>query len=726
MTASLRSAPRALLAFPLAAVIALWPGAARSDAAVDNCQADDGPGANLATAMQAGGRIAIRCPAGSVIRISRGGYALRADTTLVGRVVLDGSQRGDRPPALIIGGAFAFAAEGVEFRNFRNTPTSFGGRGSTAQIMSDKSISLRNVAATNVERLARSRGSLEVTGGTFTGNQGVVLASDGPLVVDRSNFANNELAILIGSGRVTSSFFDNGARGSIRVDVLSGNVEIAFSKFTGQAGTSALWVTPNSRAGERHALTLHRNEFFRNDGGTEAGAVSFQPEPGLPPAQVALSQNSFSSNVGSSAGAVLLVQPGPEPAVLAGNSFRDNRATGAGGGAVRLRAGPAVVAASLFADNAADVGSGAALLADAGAELHLANSLLTRNRLPGAAGQPRAVVDVRQGSITNVTAADNDGPAMLVPSNDGAGVRVRNTVLWRNARGDCVGPAPAPAAFQGPNLQTPGGGCPGVPEGDPALDPLYAPGPASPVIAAGDPAACDAPPVGGRDLLYQARARGGCALGALERPPVRQARRVPREFFRAPSEPSFPPDPFIPAAASGASADAAEAARKALEATSALASFRAFVRIRTGEDERVLHLEQASPGRVRVVANPGGQDETEMRLVDGVLHQRTGTEWRRASGSLPSLQLPGAEGALRRLTAGMAPADPNAFGGHTAYVGPARWGVSGSAIRGTLAVVVGDAGIAVEQRFDGTCAGKACRFVQLLTPADGIVVDEPR
>lgn len=52
-----------------------------------------------------------------------------------------------------------------------------------------------------------------------------------------------------------------------------------------------------------------------------------------------------------------------------------------------------------------------------------------------------------------------------------------------------------------------------------------------------------------------------------------------------------------------------------------------------------------------------------MRVLDGVLHQRTGTEWRRASGALSRLSLPGPETTFRRLTGGTASAEPNAFRG---------------------------------------------------------------
>ena len=52
-------------------------------------------------------------------------------------------------------------------------------------------------------------------------------------------------------------------------------------------------------------------------------------------------------------------------------------------------------------------------------------------------------------------------------------------------------------------------------------------------------------------------------------------------------------------------------------------------------------------------------------------------------------------------------------------------GVLGEQAVRFLAVVTDDAGLPVEQRFEGSCARRPCRFIQFLTPGGGIAVDDP-
>lgn len=136
--------------------------------------------------------------------------------------------------------------------------------------------------------------------------------------------------------------------------------------------------------------------------------------------------------------------------------------------------------------------------------------------------QPASGLPVPQDvELINATIADNAGAGLRVvrpphPSLALLTVSLKNTIVFRNLAGNCVGFSPA---SNGANLQFPNGSCgAGIPVAFPLLGPRYAPLERSPARGHGDDAVCAAPPIAGVDLFGERRnGPHPCSIGAVER-----------------------------------------------------------------------------------------------------------------------------------------------------------------------------------------------------------------
>jgi predicted outer membrane repeat protein len=163
---------------------------------------------------------------------------------------------------------------------------------------------------------------------------------------------------------------------------------------------------------------------------------------------------------------------------------------------------------SVLVDNHA--GQSGAALATANAQTAVGNSIIARNRAPGATVTG---VNLR---LVNTVIADN--AAVGIRTEPGGTVAMGNSVVLHNTANCASGTAPA---VIGTNMQYPGGDCGSqIQTTDPGLDGTYTPGLISAARNAGNIGLCiSEPTVAGIDLHGSTRisADHKCAVGAIER-----------------------------------------------------------------------------------------------------------------------------------------------------------------------------------------------------------------
>ena len=379
----------------------------------------------------------------------------------------------------------------------------------------------------------------------------------------------------------------------------------------------------------------------------------------LPPAVFVLGYNRFTDNSGARGGAIGADLAHTGGMVSTGDLFTDNTAAG-DGGAVAASGGSLQIGHALFKSNRAG-GRGAALLMAPDGSVAISNTLVIKNAGPRGAIFGNAV------TLTNVTVADN----LAVGLELTAAARAGNMLLARNRPADCAG-VPA-GVFHGGGLQS-DGSCPGLPVGDAFLDPFYVPAVNSPALIAGDLALCRGVLVGGVDLPFQGRTnRSHCALGAFERPPLRQfsskteqqpVHADPKDEFseydpyRPPPSPGYrtPPSsayqkpranppastprnaPRTAQNSSKSRADTAEIIAGVLAALTAeeespIERVRVFITRGSIADE--YYIDRVNPGRFRMLVNPR-QGGPERIVVDKM-------QWARTGASEPWFKTPAAE-----------------------------------------------------------------------------------
>jgi hypothetical protein len=538
----------------IALAVALFAHAdhAHANQTVTACGTDTqtGSGTNLATALAAGGDIFIQCPTASVIRITRR-YTLTAETQLIGlnsttladNIVLDGAG---------LAGPFLFESSGkltvqaLSFRNFtaggffyshvpsiaaaEKVPTIDGtSLYSYASIVDAKGdVELDQVQITASDSPVRAAGAMAVNHSWFGSNKGTVIMFLGTGSVNTSDFENNGTAVDFHRGAILGCTFDGHTLPAVTITLPVGAVSIRNSNFSSGAGNPAISVTTQSSNSGAATVTLRGDTFTGNNGGGDAGAIAIRELSSplaaaapyfakLPATVFEIAYDDFDSNLGGTGGALDLELRPIDSLSIVGGTFTHNTASATGGG-IFVRDGQMSITHSLFKGNSAP--AGAAIAAASGAELTIANSLIVENKVAGAATgatpNQQAAVTASQLILANVTIANNQGIGLGADAP--ARTRLTNLILSQNQPSNCSG-FPA-ASFTGPNLQFGATACAGsTVSGDPLLDGFYVPAPGSAALELGSVNTCSGTPVDGTDLVFQARNKTACALGAFERPP---------------------------------------------------------------------------------------------------------------------------------------------------------------------------------------------------------------
>ena len=254
------------------------------------------------------------------------------------------------------------------------------------------------------------------------------------------------------------------------------------------------------------SLRLRRDVFENNRASGDGGAIEASEAEGTP-VPVTITYSRFEGNAAANGGAIAFREGGAHPGALSASAvtFIHNSAS-ANGGAL-FAEGPVLLSRAIFTGNQAGTGGGFAV--DQGT---FANAIVARNQAPAAAGGLGT-----QLRLINSTVADNVGPGLGLQPVAGATLTLKNTIVLNNSTGNCAAPSAA-IIDKGNNLQFPTADCGAcVAVIDPKIDSWYVPYATSPVLNAGDDAACSAAPTSGRDIYGAHRPYlTHCAIGAVE------------------------------------------------------------------------------------------------------------------------------------------------------------------------------------------------------------------
>jgi len=504
---------------------------ARADSVVSLCNQDTqaGAGVNLEQALAAGGTVTFSCGGRATMAITKT-HSITRDVAVNGSDVITFDAQGRRLSMFLL-------AANVNLTLANLTAT--GGRLVTANVLN--TAQLGSVVATGLAHnstvtlqsveisanqspilIANSDMKLTVRNSRFGQNTVQAIYSNGTANITEASFVGNETGIStsgVSETSLTSCTFTQNKVSAVKVGAFA-TLNVSYSQFQQNTGASGAALAINGRAA---AVTLRSVDFTSNTATGFGGAVAITPwvrlaDVGVPPANavvVKMSYVTFQKNSGSFGGAIYADLSDGGTLSLGGALFDTNSATTRGGGLLSIL-GTVFVADGIFKSNTAADGSALYAIALTSFPLVLANTLVTGNSGPGA-----AIAGLKM-DLINTTVAANQGAgiaarAIITTRTAPTLITVTNSILSRNASGNCVG-ALATFTFPGPNLQyAPASNCAGVKASDPMLDPMFAPLPGSPAYETADLKTCMASPVGGRDLYFQQRGvHGACSLGAIE------------------------------------------------------------------------------------------------------------------------------------------------------------------------------------------------------------------
>ncbi len=162
----------------------------------------------------------------------------------------------------------------------------------------------------------------------------------------------------------------------------------------------------------------------------------------------------------------------------------------------------------------------------------------------------------------------------------------------------------------------------------------------------------------------------------------------------------------------------------AVAAEQAAPSVRAVLKLEKENAVNVYVVERVKPDRLRIVLNPD-QSAGEIVLIGATTYWRGPAGWKRIPSARAPAVVPSVTGlfstGLTDFTEQTASASRRNFTGHMA------WSNGGEPNLGQLTIAVNIASNLPEQLvFDGTCAGKPCRFSQSFSYDAALVIDVPK
>jgi predicted outer membrane repeat protein len=531
-------------------ICALLGGAAHAAGVVTLCAEDvqtGPPGAlNLQTALAGGGRVTFNCPGFPDIHITRQ-HVLSASTLIDGggTVTLDGFGA----TALFAANAGSpFSLVNITLRNGHARPVTPVPPGTStiepAGVVQSAGVVLLDNVTIDGAHLAVEADTLKITNSRFMDNDGDVLrattididngvftGNTGSPVTNRTQLGPGHPGIttlpkpIPGTLTIKGGRFESNLRPVTWTGTLTvhGTVFLSNGRATAaqSGGALSIWgnaviekaVFQRNTAGFGGAiaigtgsLRLRRDVFEDNRATFDGGAIEASEAEGTP-VPVTITYSRFEGNAATNGGAIAFHEGGARPGTLSAGTVTFIRNTASAGGGGLFAEGPVLLSRAIFTGNQAGIGGGFAV-----GQATLANAIVAHNQASAAAGGLGA-----QLSLINSTVADNVGPGLGLQPIAGAALTLKNTIVLNNSAGNCASPAAA-IIDKGNNLQFPTADCgAGVAITDPKIDSWYVPYATSPVLNAGDDAACSAAPISARDIYGAHRPYlTHCAIGAVE------------------------------------------------------------------------------------------------------------------------------------------------------------------------------------------------------------------
>jgi len=563
------------------AALALAPIGARAATVVTVCGSVTAPGGvNLASALETGGDIVVRCPGGSGLIQFSGQLILRHPATIdgEGHLTLIGPGHG---VMFALDGPLKLTLRGLTVRNPVDVPSDSNRLTAVVYDPADeRSVELDNVTVSDT-RLPFVVRSFVAENSTFKNNGdksnpdlAVVMAGDMTLAhaIFQDNLGRPFAAVWRGDplangrkidGRITDSTFTHNARAGFWA---VGTLSVDNSRFerngadgplvhgaSGQLYGGAVYLELASSLGGAleiyHGKTTISHSTFLDNHGAVGGAITALLST------VALESSEFDANRGGAGGAIAFVAPdGQSRLSLDHVKLRGNGAL-THGGALFVQ-GAVDGDAALFSANTAAEDGGAIAFAATGvtappqlqnlmppppagyrSALALSRGIFVDNKAKAGGAIEGAQANLRLGNALlarNLSSATSSGAidgsqielanATIVGNmggglsvSNGPGLRIANSIVAVNGGGNCRASAGVITAF-GPNLGYPDQTCgAGGLHADPALDADFRPSAASPARSSGAGLLCATHDlVLGRDVYGDARGATACTLGAVE------------------------------------------------------------------------------------------------------------------------------------------------------------------------------------------------------------------
>lgn len=543
-----RSTRRRAAALTLALCIAALPATVQGQpvTVVDRCATDVDPGGtNLAQALERGGKITFNCPAPSTIRITRQHRVSRSfDLDGGGTVTLDGG--GQQPFVEGVAPNLSMRLANVTVQKMFSTNASGvidGDLGLKIEIANSRILD-------SELPIDIAQGEVVVTGSQFERNRNAALSAPVVTLTRSAIRTTDGQPIFSRVGAVTivdSEIADNGAgsvfrrcsKATITRTVFRGNrepstgereggaafrtdcdTEVENATFTGNRSASnggAIFAR-----GSAARITIRGSRFTGNAAALDGGAIAV--EAAVAAQRVTLQHTVFRSNGAKRGGAIWM------PAGIAGGraelggtavTFTANAAAERGGAIATEGVIVALYRAALIR-NAAPAGAAVSAGPVPGTANRFVNALFVLNAGGGAAFEGSGA------QFVNATILGSEGAGIaLTAAGSQAAIRLANTVIENNRRGNCAGNA-AGFVSDGGNLQFPGTSCgTRITVAAAMLDTFYAPMIGGAARGNGRDDICVGALVRGRDFYGKRRPEADhCSIGAVEGDLKRTVERV--------------------------------------------------------------------------------------------------------------------------------------------------------------------------------------------------------
>jgi hypothetical protein len=167
-----------------------------------------------------------------------------------------------------------------------------------------------------------------------------------------------------------------------------------------------------------------------------------------------------------------------------------------------------------------------------------------------------------------------------------------------------------------------------------------------------------------------------------------------------------------------------DAVLAALVAESQAPAERIKLEIRRDARRDTYVIERVAPDRLHMVHGLAGTEQ-ELIVIGPLMYLRTAQAWRQIPNPGPPGLVPSIADLFRTGISKLTEIEP--MDGQRRFTGGIAWQNGAAASAGRIDIVTdATSGLPREMRFEGTCAGKVCQFIQSFDYDPALRIDRPR